>query len=89
MCTSILNGYVSCRPGTASPLLDAVAAAAKGGRGGGEILEPGLENEEGGGSREMRTAAFALKLFRLVDADSSNFLRQSRKIERYSNIELG
>lgn len=81
MCTSILNGYVSCSPGTASPLLDAVAAAAGGGvrgEGVGGIPGLGLENEEGGGSREMRTAAFALKLFRLEDADSSNFLTQAR-----------
>ena len=56
-----------------------MAAAAGGeGGGGGEIPGPGLENEEGGGSREMRTAAFALKLFRLEDADSSNFLTQAR-----------
>ena len=69
-----------------------MAAAAGGeGGGGGEIPGPGLENEEGGGSREMRTAAFALKLFRLEDADSSTFLRQARYKHdvMYSKIELG
>lgn len=65
--------------GSESPAADTpiasslVAAVAERGSG---RERAGAESEEGRGSRDMRTAAFALKLSRVEVFDSATFLRK-------------
>ena len=67
----MLRGSESLAPDT--PITSSlVAAAAERGSG---RERAGAGSEDGGGSRDMRTAAFALKLSRVEVFDSATFLR--------------
>lgn len=71
VCTSMLRGSESPAPDT--PIASSMVAVVVE-RGSGRE-RAGAGSDEGGGSRDMRTAAFALKLSRVEVFDSATFLK--------------